>query len=97
MGNSLKMLSKKDNFVPTKWQNVGDLSGTMPEQTRTSSMELSLELMEIESQISQLISKNEKERTEDDLKELKRLINYKELKSKQLNHPNARTSGKLWE
>lgn len=97
MGNSLKMFSKKDNFVPTKWQEAGDLTGTSPQKTRTASMEISLELMEIESQISQLISKKEKDRTEDDLKELKRLIDYKEFKTMQLSSPNARTSGKLWE
>ena len=44
-----------------------------------------------------LISKKEKDRTDDDLKELKRLIEYKEFKTTQLNNSNARTSGKLWE
>ena len=95
MGNSLTFMS--GNSGPTKWEDAGDLSGTSPQKTRTASMEISLELMEIESQISQLISKKEKDRTDDDLKELKRLIEYKEFKTMQLNNSNARTSGKLWE
>ena len=95
MGNSMTLMS--NNNGPTKWEDVGDLTGTSPQKTRTQSMEISLELMEIETQISRLITKNEKERTDEDLKELKRLIEYKEFKTKQLNNPNARTSGKLWE
>ena len=85
------------NSLTTRWEDAGDLTGTSPQKPRTRSMEISLELMEIESQISKLVSKKENERTEEDLEELKRLIHYKELKTKELNNSNARTSGNLWE
>lgn len=82
---------------PTRWQDAGDTSVSSTRQTRTLSMEITLELMEIENKISYIISIDESKRTKEHLKELKRLIEYKELKTKELNNPNATTTEKLWE
>tara|TARA_A100001015_G_C14683131_1_gene591544 strand:- start:47 stop:364 length:318 start_codon:yes stop_codon:yes gene_type:complete len=81
---------------PTRWQDAGDTSVSSTRQTRTLSMEITMELMDIESKISYIISIDDNKRTKDHLKELKRLIEYKELKTKELNNPNA-TTEKQWE
>ena len=52
-------------------------------------MEITLELMEIENQIEDIISIDEKKRTEEDLKKLESLIEYKEFRSNELTNPNA--------
>ena len=74
---------------PTRWQDAGDTSVSSTRQTRTLSMEISLELMEIDNQIRNIISIDKSKRTDEDLKELQRLIEYKELKTKELTNPNA--------
>lgn len=73
---------------PTRWQDVSD-SATPRNKVRTRSMEITLELMEIENQIEDIISIDEKKRTEEDLKKLESLIEYKEFKSNELTNPNA--------
>ena len=95
MGNSLTLFQNKCSG-PTRWEDAGDISVTVPKQPNTKIMEISLELTEIESQISKIISKDENTRTKEDLEELKRLIEYKEFKTKELNNSNGRTSGTLW-
>lgn len=82
---------------PTRWQDAGDMSGIGMQKRRTLSMELSLELMEIENQIQHIISLDKSKRTKEHLKELKRLIKYKELKTKEYNNSNGTTAKKLCE
>lgn len=103
MGNKLSLpgdckrkpkIRKRKQKGPTRWQDVSDTSTSITEQVRTRSMEISLELMEIESQIEMIVSIDEKERTEEHLVELNRLIEYKELKSKELKDPNA--TERIW-
>ena len=83
---------------PTRWQDAGDMSERfVTQKRRTLSMELSLELMEIENQIQRIISLDENKRTKEHLKELKKLIKYKELKTKEYNNPNGSKAKKLCE
>ena len=79
---------------PTRWQDVSD-SATPRNKVRTRSMKISLELMEIENQIQHIISLDESKRTKHHLKEVKELIKYKELKTKEYNNPNGTTAKNL--
>jgi len=83
-----KNKNRRRNKVPTRWQDVTDTL-TPRRKVRTISMEISLELMEIESQIENIISIDENKRTQEDLKNLEYLIEYKQSKSKELTNPNA--------
>tara|TARA_Y100001980_G_C14431792_1_gene220145 strand:+ start:205 stop:528 length:324 start_codon:yes stop_codon:yes gene_type:complete len=87
---------KRRDSRTTPWQNVDDTSGGETRRTRTKSMELTLEMIEIENQIENIIMIDESKRSKEDLKELKRLIAYKELKSSGMNKLNE-TTDQLWE
>ena len=84
-----KKSSRRKAKGPTRWQDLSGDTSSFRRKHRTRSMEISLELMEIEHQIENIISIDKSKRTDEDLKELQSLINYKELKTKELNDPNV--------
>lgn len=92
--NGNKNVKQDNQGSPTRWQDI--VNTATPEKSsifRTRDMEISLELLEIENQIDALIANDNP--NEENTKELKRLIEFKELKTKELNNCNA-TSECLW-
>ena len=88
-----KNVDREKRYGPTRWQDADDTSPEKSSVFRTKDMEISLELLEIENQIDELVGKNNP--TAENTRELKRLIEFKELKTKELNNSNA-SSQCLW-
>ena len=90
-GNS--NIKRQNQCGPTRWQDIASVTPEKNSVFRTKDMEISLELLEIENQIDELIENNDT--SEENTQELKRLIEFKELKTKELNNCNA-NSECLW-
>ena len=74
---------------PTRWQDIA--SNATPEKNvcikTMITMNISSELLEIENKINELIAKNNP--NEENTRELKRLIEFKELKTIEFNNCNV--------